>query len=625
MFSTWKRFATTNTNLGNREGLFDVSWNNVSGGFGHIKFLVSSNLNKVGGVSLTMLESSHTNANTLTMVRLVMSNSSTVISEAYLEFTGGSFGDDFTVKQINSNGWELDSSFSDSTYDSGTQIRANSLTGSTYGIWGYDGNYFYIDSSGVLQSNNKLRPRGLRLSTNELIEMGSANIIYDGTDFVFSDNIKISNPNEDAILEFYSSAITNYRIGTDYTNDEFFIGVDGIGINDHLFKISQSGTASNITLGTFITPDVGDNVFTEVHIAGDLYVDRYSTFNFDVIFEEDIDLETNKVIRWNDAETITHNGTDFVFNDSIKTPMVRIDDISDTQLLMVNGTSNDNGFYVEVSTSYEPYTVLWSNTSSPSMYLETLNSHLEIKANFTTKDIEFNITGSGNGDFLFTGGDISAPNLSGTNTGDQDLSGYVPYSGATANLDMGDWSVLASGFTLTQDELLTIGSNTLTHDGTDFVFSDSVKTGGSAVPTQSSMSSGLVVNEEGNTTADGGDFRVESNLDTLTFKIDADNNLVEIHTGIIEQARIITSDTNGDSGSNQKDRNVLINASSNDVTYTLPTGVNGRKITVKNINSNSNVSYISASVDIEGSSSDILLGYKQAVTLLNDGSSWWII
>ena len=39
--------------------------------------------------------------------------------------------------------------------------------------------------------------------------------------------------------------------------------------------------------------------------------------------------------------------------------------------------------------------------------------------------------------FVFNG-DIFADNLSGTNTGDQDLSGYVPYTGATDDLDLGN-------------------------------------------------------------------------------------------------------------------------------------------------------------------------------------------
>jgi hypothetical protein len=40
---------------------------------------------------------------------------------------------------------------------------------------------------------------------------------------------------------------------------------------------------------------------------------------------------------------------------------------------------------------------------------------------------------------------ITASNLSGTNTGDQDLSGFVPYTGASANVNLGDKSLSTSG------------------------------------------------------------------------------------------------------------------------------------------------------------------------------------
>lgn len=46
---------------------------------------------------------------------------------------------------------------------------------------------------------------------------------------------------------------------------------------------------------------------------------------------------------------------------------------------------------------------------------------------------------------IFCDGTISGSNLSGTNTGDQDLSGYVPYTGATTYLDMGSYHITADG------------------------------------------------------------------------------------------------------------------------------------------------------------------------------------
>ncbi len=46
-------------------------------------------------------------------------------------------------------------------------------------------------------------------------------------------------------------------------------------------------------------------------------------------------------------------------------------------------------------------------------------------------------------------GTASASNLSGTNTGDQDLSGRVPYTGATANVDLGAYQLRCSTFKMT--------------------------------------------------------------------------------------------------------------------------------------------------------------------------------
>ena len=49
---------------------------------------------------------------------------------------------------------------------------------------------------------------------------------------------------------------------------------------------------------------------------------------------------------------------------------------------------------------------------------------------------------------------ITAANLSGTNTGDQNLSGLVPYSGAISNVDLGDYEITKYQGTFFNNDLL---------------------------------------------------------------------------------------------------------------------------------------------------------------------------
>lgn len=99
-------------------------------------------------------------------------------------------------------------------------------------------------------------------------------------------------------------------------------------------------------------------------------------------------------------------------------------------------------------------------------------------------------------------------------------------AGTTAQFYRGDktWSstlvgtLTADGLTMGANELITLGAQTLKHDATDFVFDDSVKTGGTG---QSTIASGLVVNDAGGLTAND-DFRVESDTETNMINVDAD-------------------------------------------------------------------------------------------------------
>ncbi len=107
------------------------------------------------------------------------------------------------------------------------------------------------------------------------------------------------------------------------------------------------------------------------------------------------------------------------------------------------------------------------------------------------------------------------------------INNYVPYEGSSRNLKMGDYSVSADGFILEQDKLLSIGTGTLTFDGSDFVMNDSLSVGGDESG-QSLIASGLIINNDA-----GGDvqdfFRVKSISNVYFIYGDVRNNRLGIN------------------------------------------------------------------------------------------------
>ena len=126
-----------------------------------------------------------------------------------------------------------------------------------------------------------------------------------------------------------------------------------------------------------------------------------------------------------------------------------------------------------------PYSVFWSNnTSAPNkkaIYakIETevaritanasditdldtnkvpysgANNNVDLGVNDLTADVinasSVNVTNNLAGSSASFTSNITASNLSGTNTGDQDISGLVPYSGANANVDLGSYNLETNG------------------------------------------------------------------------------------------------------------------------------------------------------------------------------------
>lgn len=69
---------------------------------------------------------------------------------------------------------------------------------------------------------------------------------------------------------------------------------------------------------------------------------------------------------------------------------------------------------------------------------------------------------------------------------------------------------------------------------------------------------------------------------------------------------------------------VLADASGGDITITLPTPSKGSNVYLKKI-SDANTVSVDASGDIEGKTSFSMTAYRDAVSLVADGTDWWII
>ena len=120
------------------------------------------------------------------------------------------------------------------------------------------------------------------------------------------------------------------------------------------------------------------------------------------------------------------------------------------------------------------------------------------------------------------------------------------------------------GLSLLEDENVTLGDETLDHDGTDFVFSDSLKTEGLGSSGQSEVDSGIVFNNGQG--ANGDDDDTEANSDTyapfLLVDASADKGSVGVGTTLIQEWNV-----NGDQSINDDTPNLEFRDSDDDVAY----------------------------------------------------------
>jgi hypothetical protein len=114
---------------------------------------------------------------------------------------------------------------------------------------------------------------------------------------------------------------------------------------------------------------------------------------------------------------------------------------------IIEGTHQDLSGYVPYTGATSDLNLGYYNLSSNSL---NLSGNLIVDTNTLYVDASTNRVGIGNaspnealtvvGNVSATG-TITANNLSGTNTGDQDLSGFVPYTDASVNVNLGDKSL----------------------------------------------------------------------------------------------------------------------------------------------------------------------------------------
>lgn len=175
-------------------------------------------------------------------------------------------------------------------------------------------------------------------------------------------------------------------------------------------------------------------------------------------------------------------------------------------------------------------------------------------------------------------------------------------------------------------KLMASGVVKATIDATDADFSDlDITTTGSGTfggtsTGQSTINQGLIINNLGGSTSSDTTIIETGNVATA-LKVNAETDIVEINTGLKQSIRTITSSTTG----TYTDIVVLV-APASDTVYTLPSPTEGRTIHIKKISDSYNVDVApNSSENIDGVSNNKSLLLNETITLVSDGTNWWII
>lgn len=165
---------------------------------------------------------------------------------------------------------------------------------------------------------------------------------------------------------------------------------------------------------------------------------------------------------------------------------VNISSVADKELLVYNSITQKWENKTDISVSK----VTLQNPLDGSDWDIVVNTLGELVIGDTFSDFDrIKIQTSGN---VVMSNNVSAANLSGTNTGDQDLSGLVPYTGATQNVNLGTNQITASR--------LNVGTDTIIDDNIDGV--ENITANGIIIG-QTGIASGGNITAVGNITATG--------------------------------------------------------------------------------------------------------------------------
>jgi hypothetical protein len=132
------------------------------------------------------------------------------------------------------------------------------------------------------------------------------------------------------------------------------------------------------------------------------------------------------------------------------------------------------------------------------------------------------------------------------------------------------------------------------------------------------------------------DFRVESNNDTHMLFVDGGNNVVGVATSTPSSGLHVNSSfataisvKSSDYTATGDDHTLLVDASNENVTITLPTavGIGGRMYLIKRVDGSGNAVNIAAdgSEEIDGSTNPSSVASLGAATFQSDNANWWKI
>jgi parallel beta-helix repeat protein len=228
-------------------------------------------------------------------------------------------------------------------------------------------------------------------------------------------------------------------------------GLAGIIATDATAVTDLEGTNLSITAGTL---NVGDAFV--INSGSDVMTGTLTADGLTLGANENITLG---------AQTLDHDGTDFVFNDSVSATTFTTGATADPSVLFQDSTTSgeakiavsdaagpDSIMDIQTDVAGELTTYISLDGTTTTLHLEGTDVYVGSSTTPSTPD-----TATAEGD-LFVEDALEVD-------GATDLDGTLNVAGASTMT-----SITADGLTLGSTELITLGTDTLQHDATDFAF-----------------------------------------------------------------------------------------------------------------------------------------------------------